>query len=48
MVDITLQRRPKIKQHKHHNRNFWRHKSGKQMMYMDKGQTIHYPNEKEQ
>jgi hypothetical protein len=32
MVEITLERRPKIKQHKHHYKNFWRHQSGKQEM----------------
>jgi hypothetical protein len=43
-----LQRRPKIKQHKHHYIDFGRHQSGKQKMKMDKGQIIHNPNEKGQ
>ena len=47
MVDKTLQRRPKIMQHKHYYRNIWRHQSGKQKMQIDQRKAIHYPNEKD-
>ena len=48
MVEKTLQRRPKIVQHKHQYRKVLRHLSGKQKMWIDKGQTIHNPKEKGQ